>query len=113
MFRALILLILVLAGCGGGTAPNPCANTACPDPHPPGWTAREAHGAASLRDTSCVGCHSQGDGVLCVACHRVGGNGGSTHQTSWLSTVSAASLAANGTAPIGGGIQVHCHACHP
>jgi Cytochrome c7 and related cytochrome c len=55
-------------------------------PHPPGWTAREAHGrAARLNIVSCAGCHDQGAASICVTCHRPGGIGGSPHPPGFTS----------------------------
>jgi hypothetical protein len=41
------------------------------DPHPPGWAAPSAHGAAARQNiVSCAACHDQGAQAICVGCHR-------------------------------------------
>jgi hypothetical protein len=60
------------------------------DPHPPGWAARgsggQFHGDAAKQNiVSCAGCHDQGAGSTCVACHRPGGSGGNPHPAGWSS----------------------------
>lgn len=50
------------------TGAAPCAS--CHDdayPHPPGWSAPSAHGAADL--TTCASCHSEEGAPSCASCH--------------------------------------------
>jgi hypothetical protein len=56
------------------------------NPHPPGWTARTAHGRAARQNiVSCSACHDQGAASVCVACHRSGGIGGNPHPPGYTS----------------------------
>lgn len=56
-------------------------------PHPQAWLregASDFHGTAARRDiASCYVCHDRGPDTNCIACHRVGGTGGSPHGPGW------------------------------
>ena len=58
-------------------------------PHPGGWMRKgsgEFHGTSARRDVvSCAACHDRGPDTNCIACHRVGGSGGSPHPPGWSS----------------------------
>jgi hypothetical protein len=72
-------------------------------PHPAGWTARNAHGAAARQNiVTCSGCHDQGATAICVACHQPGGVGGNPHPAGWSSRHSLSDVSKN----------VACRACH-
>ncbi len=58
------------------------------DPHPRGWANDRAsgnfHGDAARRNiVNCAGCHDQGANAVCVACHTLGGPGGTPHPAGW------------------------------
>jgi hypothetical protein len=55
------------------------------DPHPAGWSAGGAHGAAARRNiVVCASCHTSNADQVCVTCHRVGGPGGNPHPSGFL-----------------------------
>ena len=60
-------------------------------PHTDGWMrkgAHDFHGTAARRDvSSCAVCHDRGPDTNCVACHKVGGAGGSPHPPGWSSRI--------------------------
>ena len=69
-----------------GVATRSLTNPNVRDPHPAGWTARDAHGRAARQDiVSCAGCHDQGPAAICVQCHRSGGIGGNPHPPGFTS----------------------------
>jgi hypothetical protein len=102
--------------CSNGADGPSCPPGTDVDPHPAGWVLRGSprfHGTEARTDTTCVCCHpAQDASSLCVACHAVGGPAGSVHLPDFVATHDAADVAANGLAPLGGGIQVRCLACH-
>jgi hypothetical protein len=73
------------------------------DPHPAGWTAKDAHGRAARNNiVSCSGCHDQGAASICVQCHRVGGIGGNPHPSGYASKHSSSDIQKNSM----------CRVCH-
>ncbi len=74
------------------------------NPHPPGFTARDAHGRAARQNiVACAGCHDQGPASICVGCHRVGGIGGNPHPAGFVSQHRNDNRRTNAT----------CAICHP
>jgi hypothetical protein len=125
----------------GPGADGSCRGTSCADPHPPGWQALAAtgvsnHGNAVLAgDHSCGNCHTQTgsgnsgqldgikngdahDGLICTHCHLSGGPGqtlfvaGKIHVDGWGTAERAARVQADTLAPLKGGVQAGCLACH-
>ncbi len=84
-------------GVAGSISSNPR------NPHPAGWTARDAHGRAARENiVACAACHDQGAASVCVSCHRVGGIGGSPHPPGYAAQHSRNDIRSNAM----------CRVCH-
>ena len=81
--------------CSGCHESRHVAGAGAESRHPVGWMTpgdRNFHGRKARREiTMCAACHDQGASSNCVACHKVGGPGGSPHPPGWDSRLEKSS----------------------